>query len=132
MKAVVQDRSAISLKDKGLFRDRAYVNGAWIEADAKGRIDVSNPATGEVIGSVPKMSAAEARRAIDAANAALPAWRALPGKERARILRKWFDLMVANADDLALILTTEQGKPVADAKGEILYGASFVEWVAEE
>jgi len=131
--AVVKERTAIpSLKDPSLFRDRAYVNGAWVEADGKGRIDVDNPADGMVIGSVPKMGAAETRRAIEAAEAALPAWRALAAKERARILRKWFDLMVANADDLAAILTAEQGKPLAEAKGEILYGASFIEWFAEE
>jgi succinate-semialdehyde dehydrogenase / glutarate-semialdehyde dehydrogenase len=131
--AVVKERSAIPpLKDPSLFRDRAYVNGAWVEADGKGRIDVDNPADGNVIGSVPKMGAAETRRAIEAAEAALPAWRALPAKERSRILRKWFELMVANADDLAAILTAEQGKPLAEAKGEILYGASFVEWFAEE
>ena len=131
--AVVRDRSAIpALKDSQLFRDRAYVDGAWVEADSRKRFDVDNPADGSVIGSVPDMGAAETRRAIEAANAALPAWRALPAKERSRILRKWFDLMVASADDLALLLTTEQGKPLAEAKGEILYGASFVEWFAEE
>ena len=131
--AVVKERSAIpALKDPSLFRDRAYVNGAWVEADAKGRIDVDNPADGNVIGSVPKMGAAETRRAIEAAEAALPAWRALAAKERSTLLRKWFDLMVANADDLAAILTAEQGKPLAEAKGEVLYGASFIEWFAEE
>ena len=131
--AVVKDRSPIpALKDSSLFRDRAYVDGQWVEADNRTRIDVDNPAEGAVIGSVPNMGAAEARRAIEAASAAFPAWRALPAKERSRILRKWFDLMVANADDLALILTTEQGKPLAEARGEIIYGASFVEWFAEE
>src|SRR5688572_8546264 len=131
--AVVKDRTAIpALKDPSLFRDRAYVNGAWIEAEGKARIDVDNPADGTVIGSVPKMGAAETRRAIEAAQAALPAWRALAAKDRSKILRKWFDLIVANADDLAAILTAEQGKPLAEAKGEILYGASFIEWFAEE
>ena len=133
MNAVAQDRaSPIALKDAALLRDRCFVDGAWLEADSRNRIDVDNPADGSLVGSVPNMGAAEARRAIEAANAALPAWRSLPGKERARVLRKWFDLMVAHADDLALILTTEQGKPLAEAKGEILYGASFVEWFAEE
>jgi len=133
MAAVVQDRSAFSaLKDPKLFRDRAYVDGAWAEADGKKRFDVDNPADGAIIGSVPDMSTAETRRAIAAAEAALPAWRALTAKERSRILRKWYDLILANADDLALILTTEMGKPLAEAKGEILYGASFVEWFAEE
>jgi succinate-semialdehyde dehydrogenase/glutarate-semialdehyde dehydrogenase len=133
MNAVVKDRAAIpALKDPSLFRDRAYVDGRWVEADNGARVDVDNPADGSVIASVPKMGAAEAKRAIEAAEAALPAWRGLAAKERAKILRKWFDLVVANADDLALILTTEQGKPLAEAKGEIIYGASFIEWFAEE
>jgi succinate-semialdehyde dehydrogenase / glutarate-semialdehyde dehydrogenase len=133
MSAVVKDRIAIpALKDPKLFRDRAYLDGAWVEADSKRRFDVDNPGDGSILGSVPDMGVAETRRAIDAANAALPAWRALPAKQRSQILRKWFDLIVANADDLALILMTEQGKPLAEAKGEIMYGASFVEWFAEE
>ena len=133
MNAVVEARRpALPLKDPQLFRDRAYVDGQWCEADGRRRFEVDNPADGSVVGSVPDMGAAEARRAIEAANAALPGWRALPAKERSKILRKWFDLIVANADDLALLLTTEQGKPLAEAKGEILYGASFVEWFAEE
>jgi succinate-semialdehyde dehydrogenase/glutarate-semialdehyde dehydrogenase len=133
MNAIVKDRSTLpALKDPKLFRDRAYVDGAWVEADSRKRFDVDNPADGSILGSVPDMGAAETKRAIDAANAALPAWRALPAKERSRILRKWYDLIMANADDLALLLTTEQGKPLAEAKGEIVYGASFVEWFAEE
>jgi succinate-semialdehyde dehydrogenase/glutarate-semialdehyde dehydrogenase len=133
MSAVVKDRTVVpNLKDPKLFRDQAYVDGAWIEADGKARADVDNPADGSILGSVPHMGAAETKRAIDAANAALPAWRALPAKERSRILRKWYDLIMANADDLALLLTTEQGKPLAEAKGEIVYGASFIEWFAEE
>jgi len=133
MAAVVQDRSAFSaLKDSKLFRDRAYLDGAWVEADSKKRFDVDNPADGSIVGSVPDMSTAETKRAIAAAEAALPAWRALTAKERSKVLRKWYDLILANADDLALILTTEMGKPLAEAKGEILYGASFVEWFAEE
>ena len=133
MNAIVKDRSAaLSLKDPKLFRDRAYVDGAWVEADGRKRFDVDNPADGGVLGSVPDMGGAEAKRAVDAANAALPAWRALPAKERSKILRKWYDLIMANAEDLALLLTAEQGKPLAEAKGEIAYGASFVEWFAEE
>jgi succinate-semialdehyde dehydrogenase/glutarate-semialdehyde dehydrogenase len=133
MNAVVKDRSAApALKDPRLFRDRAYLNGEWVEADSRARFDVDNPGDGTIVGSVPDMGVAEARRAIAAAEAALPAWRALPAKQRSIILRKWFDLIVANADDLALLLTTEQGKPLAEAKGEIIYGASFVEWFAEE
>jgi succinate-semialdehyde dehydrogenase/glutarate-semialdehyde dehydrogenase len=133
MNAVVKDRPAApNLKDPKLFRDRAYVDGAWADADGGARFEVDNPANGAIVGTVPNMGRAEARRAIEAANAALPAWRALPAKERSKILRKWFDLIVANADDLALILTTEQGKPLGEARGEIHYGASFVEWYAEE
>ena len=131
--AVSKDRSAApALKDPKLFRDRAYLDGVWTEADSGARFDVDNPANAAIVGSVPDMGAAETRRAIAAANAALPAWRALAAKERSKILRKWFDLIVANADDLALLLTTEQGKPLAEARGEIVYGASFVEWYAEE
>ena len=121
-----------SLKDPALFRDRCYVDGAWLEADSGKRFAVDNPGDGSLVGTVPDMGAAETRRAIEAAQRALPAWRALPAKERSRIVRKWYDLIMANADDLALILTTEQGKPLAEAKGEIVYGASFVEWFAEE
>ena len=133
MNAVVQTRPAVpALKDSNLFRDRCLIDGQWVEADSRARIKVDNPADGSVVGTVPDCGAAETRRAIEAANAALPAWRALLAKERAVILRKWFDLMVANADDLAQLLTAEQGKPLAEAKGEILYGASFIEWFAEE
>jgi len=133
MNAVVKDRAAVpALKDPKLFRDNAYIDGAWAEADGRARFEVRNPADQSVIGSVPNMGVLETRRAIAAAEAALPAWRAMTAKERSKIVRKWYDLIVANADDLALILTTEQGKPLAEAKGEILYGASFVEWFAEE
>ena len=133
MNAVVKDRAAVpNLKDPRLFRESAYIDGAWVDADSRARFEVDNPATGAIVGHVPNMGAAETKRAIAAAEAALPAWRALPAKERSRVLRKWFDLIVANADDLALLLTTEQGKPLAEARGEIVYGASFVEWFAEE
>ena len=133
MSAVVEPKTAVpGLKDPQLFRNRAYLDGAWVEADSHARIEIDNPADGTLVGHVPNMGAAETRRAIEAANAALPAWRALPAKERSRLLRKWYDLIVANADDLALLLTTEQGKPLAEAKGEVVYGASFVEWFAEE
>ena len=123
---------ALNLKDPKLFREQCYIDGAWVAADSKKTFPVDNPATGETIGNVPDMGAAETKRAIEAADKAWPAWRAKTAKERAAILRKWFDLMMANQDDLALILTTEQGKPLAEAKGEIAYGASFVEWFAEE
>ncbi|HJW54504.1 MAG TPA: NADP-dependent succinate-semialdehyde dehydrogenase [Burkholderiaceae bacterium] len=120
------------LKDPSLLRQQAYLNGQWCNADNGETFPVTNPATGEVIGSVPNMGAAEARRAIVAANEAWRGWRAKTAKERSAVLRKWNDLMLANADDLALIMTTEQGKPLAEAKGEIAYAASFIEWFAEE
>jgi len=123
---------ALDLKDPKLFREQCYVDGAWLSADSGKTIKVTNPADGTVIGTVPDMGAAETRRAIDAADRAWPAWRAKTAKERAALLRRWFELMMANQDDLGLLLTTEQGKPLAEAKGEIAYGASFIEWFAEE
>ncbi|WP_074774864.1 NADP-dependent succinate-semialdehyde dehydrogenase [Paraburkholderia fungorum] len=120
------------LKDPTLLQTRAYIAGEWRAADARATFAVNNPATGETIATVPLMGAAETRHAIDAANAAWPAWRATTAKQRAAVLRKWHDLMLENADDLATILTTEQGKPLAEAKGEIQYAASFLEWFAEE
>ena len=122
----------LQLKDPTLLRHQAYVNGAWMDADGGQTINVSNPATGEHIGTVPLMGAAETRRAIKAANAAWPAWRKKTAKERAAVLRRWHDLILENADDLALIMTTEQGKPLPEAKGEVQFGASFIEWFAEE
>jgi succinate-semialdehyde dehydrogenase/glutarate-semialdehyde dehydrogenase len=124
--------TTLTLKDPSLLRTAAYIAGEWQGADDGATFDVVNPATGEVIATVPRMGAAETRRAIDSANAAWPAWRASTAKQRAVVLRKWHDLMLENADDLALILTTEQGKPLAEAKGEIQYAASFLEWFAEE
>src|SRR5215204_2893889 len=121
-----------AIKDPKLFRQQAYVDGAWIGADAGGTIPVDNPATGDVVGTVPKLGTSETRRAIAAAEAALPAWRAKTAKERAQILRRWFDLMMANQEDLATIMTSEQGKPLAESKGEIAYAASFIEWFGEE
>jgi len=120
------------LKDPSLFRQQCYVDGAWIGADSGKTIPVTNPANGAVLGSIPNMGAAETRRAIAAADAALPAWRAKLAKERAAILRRWFELMMANQEDLAKIMTAEQGKPLAEARGEIAYSASFVEWFSEE
>ncbi len=122
----------MQLKDAQLFRQQAYINGEWLDADNGQTIKVTNPATGEVIGTVPKMGTAETRRAIEAADKALPAWRALTAKERAAKLRRWFELMIEKQDDLARLMTTEQGKPLAEAKGEIAYAASFIEWFAEE
>ncbi|MFF7066115.1 NADP-dependent succinate-semialdehyde dehydrogenase [Pseudomonas sp. NPDC008258] len=120
------------LKDPQLFRQQAFINGEWLDADSSLVIRVTNPATGEVIGTVPKMGTAETRRAIEAADKALPAWRALTAKERSAKLRRWFELMIEHQDDLARLMTTEQGKPLAEAKGEIAYAASFIEWFAEE
>jgi succinate-semialdehyde dehydrogenase/glutarate-semialdehyde dehydrogenase len=122
----------MQLKDPSLFRQQAYVNGVWSDADNGENFGVSNPATGAHLGTVPNMGAAETRRAIEAANAAWPAWRKKTAKERATVLRKWFDLMLENADDLALLMTAEQGKPLAESKGEVAFGASFIEWFAEE
>ena len=122
----------VQLKDSKLFRQQAYIDGQWSDADSTQTVPVDNPATGGVIGTVPKMGVAETRRAIEAANRAWPAWRSKLAKERSNILRKWFELMMANQDDLALIMTTEQGKPLAEAKGEVAYAASFIEWFAEE
>ncbi|MGY6153076.1 NAD-dependent succinate-semialdehyde dehydrogenase [Paraburkholderia graminis] len=124
--------TTLTLKDPSLLKTTAYIAGEWQGADDGATFGVVNPATGEVIATVPRMGAAETRRAIDSANAAWPAWRASTAKQRAVVLRKWHDLMLENADDLALILTTEQGKPLAEAKGEIQYAASFLEWFAEE
>lgn len=120
------------LKDPSLLRQQAYLNGQWCDADHAGKHEVYNPANGSLLGSVPMMGAAETRRAIEAANAAWPAWKKKTAKERSVILRRWYELMMANADDLALIMTAEQGKPLAEAKGEIGYAASFIEWFAEE
>ena len=121
-----------TLKDPTLLRQQCYVNGQWVGADDGATKPVTNPANGSVIGSAPVFREAETRRAIDAANAAWPGWRAKPAKERSAILRKWYELMLANHDDLALILTTEQGKPLAESKGEVGIAAAYVEWFAEE
>ena len=118
--------------NSNLFRQQAYVDGTWIDADSGQTIEVDNPATGEVLGYVPKMGQVETRRAIEAAERALPEWRALTAKERAAALRRWFELMVTNQEDLARLMTLEQGKPLAESRGEILYAASFIEWFAEE
>ena len=122
----------LQLKDPSLLRQQAYLNGEWTDADNGTTLAVTNPATGAQIGTIPNMGTAETRRAIDAANAAWPAWRKKSAKERAAILRKWNDLILENTDDLALLMTTEQGKPLAESKGEVSYGASFIEWFGEE
>lgn len=115
-----------------LLRDKAFINGKWVGAQSNRSYAVNNPYDGSLVGEVPDMGAAEARQAIEAAQEAFKTWRFYTAGERAKILRRWYDLQIENADDLALLLTTEQGKPLAEAKGEILYGASFVEWFAEE
>jgi len=122
----------VQLNDPTLFRQQAYIDGSWVDADNGQTLAVNNPATGEIIGSVPKMGASETRRAIEAADKALPAWRALTAKERANKLRKWFELMMANQEDLARLMTLEQGKPLTESRGEIAYAASFLEWFGEE
>jgi succinate-semialdehyde dehydrogenase/glutarate-semialdehyde dehydrogenase len=121
-----------ALKDPSLFRMQGYIDGAWVDADSKKTFDVDNPATGEMLGHVPDMGAAETRRAIEAANRAFASWKKVPAKQRAAVMRKWHDLMMANADDLALLMTLEQGKPLAESKGEVVYAASFLEWFGEE
>ena len=122
----------LNLKDPSLLRQQCYIDGEWCDANDASTFTVTNPATGETVGTAPHMGAAETRRAIDAANAAWPAWRKKTAKERAAVLRKWNDLMLENADDLALIMTAEQGKPLPEAKGEVAYAASFFEWFGEE
>lgn len=124
----LQDR----LEDPTLLRNRGYIDGAWTDADSGAVVDVEDPASGETIATVPDMGRTETRRAIEAAQAAWPAWRARPAKERSAILRRWFEAIMANQEDLAILMTAEQGKPLAESRGEIAYGASFVEWYAEE
>jgi len=115
-----------------LYQVQSYVDGAWIHASQGKQFDVNNPANGQLVAKVADCNSADAQKAITAAAKALPKWRRQTAKERATLLRKWFDLLVANADDLALLMTTEQGKPLQEARGEVIYGASFIEWFAEE
>ena len=122
----------MQISDPKLFRQQCYIDGAWVDADSGETQNVTNPATGKILGAVPKMGATETRRAIEAADAAWRAWRKLLAKERAAILRNWFNLLLENQQDLATIMTAEQGKPMAEAMGEVAYAASFIEWFAEE
>jgi succinate-semialdehyde dehydrogenase/glutarate-semialdehyde dehydrogenase len=122
----------MQLKDSKLLRQQCYIDGEWRDAAGGATVDVINPATQKKLGTVPRMGAAETRAAIEAAHAAMPAWARKTAKERAVILRRWHDLMMANQDDLGTLMTAEQGKPLAEAKGEIAYAASFIEWFAEE
>lgn len=120
------------LSDPALFQQSAYINGGWVAAASGATIEVDNPATGEIIGSIPDCGAAETQAAVDAAEAAFPAWAARTAADRAALLERWFDLMIAHKEDLARLMTLEQGKPLAESRGEIGYGASFVKWYAEE
>ncbi len=121
-----------TLKDPSLLRQQCFIDGQWLDADEGATIDVTNPATGAKLGTIPRMGGAETRRAIAAANRAFPAWRARTAQERAAILRRWYELLLENQDDLAVLMTAEQGKPLAESRGEIAYAASFIEWFAEE
>ncbi|HEY6128874.1 MAG TPA: NADP-dependent succinate-semialdehyde dehydrogenase [Candidatus Acidoferrum sp.] len=127
-----QTGSGVALKDSRLFREACYIDGAWITSPSGATTKVDNPATGEILGTVPKLGAAETRAAIDAANKAFPGWSKKTGKERAVVLRRWFDLMMQNQDDLARLMTLEQGKPLTESKGEVAYAAAFLEWFGEE
>ena len=122
----------MQLKDMSLLRQQCYIDGQWIDALTGAKVEIANPATNEVIASVPMMGTTETQMAISAAEKALPAWRALTAKERGAKLKRWFELLLQHQDDLALMMTTEQGKPLAEAKGEVAYAASFIEWFAEE
>src|SRR5271170_2391228 len=122
----------MQLKDPQLLRQQCYIDGAWVDAAGGARQSVTNPATGQTLAHVPTMGAADAKRAIDAAARAFGPWSKLTAKERGGRLRRWFELMMANQDDLATLMTAEQGKPLAESKGEIAYAASFIEWFAEE
>jgi succinate-semialdehyde dehydrogenase / glutarate-semialdehyde dehydrogenase len=122
----------VQLNNPSLFRQQCYINGQWIDATDAGTITVNNPATGEIIGTVPKLSGAEAQVAIKAADASFPAWRSRTAAERSTILRRWFELIMENQEDLAILMTAEQGKPLTESRGEIAYAASFIEWFAEE
>jgi len=124
--------TGVTLTDEKLFRQACYIDGAWVTARSNATINVDNPATGEIVGTVPKLGAAETREAIEAADRALPAWRKKTAKERAAVLRTWFDLMLQHQDDLAKLMTVEQGKPLAESKGEVAYAAAFLEWFGEE
>jgi succinate-semialdehyde dehydrogenase/glutarate-semialdehyde dehydrogenase len=122
----------MKLKDPGLWKERCFIGGQWVAADSGATTEIRNPASGDLLGSVPNAGAAEARRAIEAAQAAWAGWAKQTAGERARLMRKWFELMMANVEDLAVIMTAEQGKPLAESRGEIAYAASFIEWFAEE
>ena len=120
------------LKDPSLFKEEAFINGKWVKSSSGKTFPINNPATDEIIAQVTNLDAADADKAIAAANAAFPKWKSITGKERAGFMRKWFDLILQNKDDLAILMTLEQGKPLTESVGEVVYGASFIEWYAEE
>ncbi len=124
--------NSLPLNDPSLLQNKAYINGQWVDADDGATVAVTNPATGEVITEIAKVGGVETRRAIEAADAAMQDWKKLPAKTRAQVLRKWFDLMMENQEDLAIIMTAEQGKVLAESRGEVAYGAAFMEWFGEE
>ncbi|HVJ56362.1 MAG TPA: aldehyde dehydrogenase family protein, partial [Terrimicrobiaceae bacterium] len=124
--------TTLSLQDSDLFRQQAYIGGRWCDAESGATVEVNNPATGEILGTVPRMGANETWRAIEAAKDAFADWSQRPAKERSNLMRRWYDLIMANVDDLGALMTAEQGKPLAEAKGEVAYAASFIEWFAEE
>jgi succinate-semialdehyde dehydrogenase/glutarate-semialdehyde dehydrogenase len=132
MKTAAGERISTLLRDQELFREACYINGQWRPVGSGASIEVDDPATGEILGVVPKLGRAETREAIDAAAAAYPGWRARTAKERANLMHRWFELIMANQDDLATLMTLEQGKPLTESRGEVAYGAAFIEWFAEE
>ncbi len=125
-------KTALKLKNRDLLREQSYINGEWVSAADAGTFAVTNPADGSLLANVAQLGVAETRQAIAAASAAWPAWRKRTAKDRAAILRRWYELILANKDDLAMLMTAEQGKPLAESAGEVMYGASFIEWFAEE
>src|SRR5688500_16692054 len=124
--------TGVQLTDPKLLRQSCYVDGAWIDAASGGTINVDNPATGEIVGTVPKFGGVETRKAIEAADRAFAEWRKKTAKERAAVLRRWYELMIANQEDLARLMTIEQGKPLVESRGEVVYAAAFLEWFGEE
>jgi succinate-semialdehyde dehydrogenase/glutarate-semialdehyde dehydrogenase len=132
MGSAVESRVTRLLRDRDLFREACYIDGRWVAGDPGRTIQVDDPASGEVLGTVPRLGRAETTQAIDAAAAAFPDWRARTAKERSVVLRRWFELIMSNQDDLATLMTLEQGKPLTESRGEVAYGAGFIEWFAEE
>jgi succinate-semialdehyde dehydrogenase/glutarate-semialdehyde dehydrogenase len=127
-----QATTGVALSDAKLFRQACYVDGAWVNAPSGATVNVDNPATGEIIGTVPKLGTSETRQAIEAADRALPEWRKKTAKERAAVMRRWYELMLQHQDDLARLMTIEQGKPLTESRGEVVYAAGFLEWFGEE